>query len=318
MTIEFKDKEIKEREQLLRGPFVGYFSPDGKLIDYSVAMGENHHDDWRNPVSQTFITFISFIIKGISIQTLQKEMEYSFPDNQYPGIDEFVKLGCDHLNQYYIGDHMQEHLKVLHKAIKQFEEQYHSYGQLSDYGEFQYRLLLFFRNAYRDQRFFDAIGRKITVENPDIVKENINREFKGCELSDRELNQLYYLETVETLLSYLKDICVQYLGYDSLEMVQPNSTRIVLPKKYDDFDFLGTPRIITSTYPNINERYFNYFLMDWEIYRVPRYLYDSETGLYTKRVLSMFYQSTKEEELAQEIQSIKKLVPLQERPKYFR
>lgn len=124
----------------------------------------------------------------------------------------------------------------------------------------------------------------------------------------------------EELLSYFKDICVQYLGYDSLERFKTNGDNLNIPSfgEYYNFDFLANPRIITSSYPNINERYYNYLLMDWVVHRLPRYNYNEETGLYEKSAFSMIYQSETEQKLEQEIQSIKKNVPIKERKKYFR
>ena len=54
------------------------------------------------------------------------------------------------------------------------------------------------------------------------------------------------------------------------------------------------------------------------IHRLPRYYYNERTGVYEKSDFNILYQSEKEERLAKEIQSVKKLVPLKERPKYFR
>lgn len=139
-------------------------------------------------------------------------------------------------------------------------------------------------------------------------------------MSDRELESIYRDYLKEDLLSHLKDICVQYLGYDSLERFHPNGSEIEIPYRYDDydFDFLANPRIITSSYPNVNERYYNYLIMDWTVHKIPRYYYNEQTGLYEKSVLSSFYKSETEQKLEQEIKSIKKLVQLQDRKQYFR
>lgn len=51
MTIEFKEEQILKREQCRREPYIGYFAPDGKLIDYNILLGGEGHDDWINPVS---------------------------------------------------------------------------------------------------------------------------------------------------------------------------------------------------------------------------------------------------------------------------
>ena len=45
----------------------------------------------------------------------------------------------------------------------------------------------------------------------------------------------------------------------------------------ESFDFKENPRVITSSYPNINERYYNYLLMDWAVHKIPRYYFNETT-----------------------------------------
>lgn len=197
---------------------------------------------------------------------------------------------------------------------------WHTFGSIDDYTAFEYKLLLFFKNAYKDKKFFDSIQRKISIENPDIVKKRLKYEYKNCNFSDMRLDSTYRDYLKKELLSHLKDICVQYLGYDSLERFKPNGAELKIPYWYEDydFDFSDFPRIITSSYPNVNERYYNYLIMGWAVHKLPRYYYNEQTGLYEKNDFNILYQSESEQKLELEINSIKKLVPLKERKKYFR
>lgn len=321
MTIEFKEEQITKKEERIRKPYIGYFSPNGKLIDYNVLLGGNYHDAWRNPVSLTFLSWVSYIINGTSIEDLKTWALFPnmVTNNQYPGIDEYVIRGYGTFYDFNYDD-IDWFLKTLYSRINDIENNWHTYENIDDYSLFEYKLLLFFRNAYKNKTFFDSIQRKISVENPDVVQERLKYKYRNCNCSDRFLEEIYQDHLKKELLSHLKDICVQYLGYDALERFKPNGAEIKIPYRYEDydFDFLANPRIITSSHPNVNERYYNYLLMDWTVHRLPRYYYNEQTGLYEKSDFSTFYQSDKEQKLNQEIQSIKKIVPLKERKKYFR
>ena len=59
-------------------------------------------------------------------------------------------------------------------------------------------------------------------------------------------------------------------------------------------------------------------LMDWKIYRVPRLFFNEETKKYQEESrLYSFYQQEQIDEYEKEIDTIKRLVPLKERYKYF-
>lgn len=329
MTIEFKEDQIFKREQERRNPYIGYFAPDGKLIDYNILLGGSGHDDWNNPVSWAFLSWISYIIKDTSIEELKEwANDYNMViNNQYLGIDELVKRGYG-IDYDFNYETMEAFLETLNGRINYIEDLYKSAIKFNyeydyfvdDYTKFEYKLLLFFRNAYKNGKFFESIQRKITIENPKIIKEKLRELYSECNLS-MGVEREYRNYLTRELLSYFKDICVQYLGYDSIERFKPNGTKIKIPYYYEDYnyDFLANPRVITSSYLNINERYYNYLLMNWEVHRLPRYNYNEKTGIYEKESeFFTYYQSEKERNLEFEIKNIKKLVPIKERYKYFR
>ena len=123
---------------------------------------------------------------------------------------------------------------------------------------------------------------------------------------------------------HFKDICVQYLGYDSLERFSPNGN-IIKPHMREYIlndgptNFQKTPRIITTSSPTPNERFYNYLLMNWDLHIIPRYIFNEEKGVYEEEPEYMNYHSnTKEENYQKEIKSIRKSIRLEDRYKYFR
>lgn len=192
MTIEFKEEEIVKVEERNREPYIGYFAPNGKLINYNTLLGKNYHDAWRNPVSLAFLSWVSYIVKGTSMEDL-KEWAASFPDmvtnNQYPGIDEFVKRGYETEYNLNFTD-FDTFLASLERRISRIEGTWREYGRIGDYGSFEYQLLLFFRNAYKNKRFFDAIQRKIAVEDSRIVKKRLRNRCDNS-ISDDDIDKFY-------------------------------------------------------------------------------------------------------------------------------
>lgn len=322
MTIEFKQKQIEKKEERIRKPYVGYFSPSGELIDFNQLFGRRGHGEWKNPVSQSFLAWVSYIVTGEFIESyrnssLGKHFPKDIENNEYPNIKEFVIRGYNSSN--WNECNIDLFIKALNDKVNHLKKVYETVGSLKGFNEFEYCLLLFFKNAYRDKNFFEAINRKIVVSNPSIIKEELEKIYSSTE--NTNINPYYCNHLKMELMSYFKDICVQYLGYDSLEEFKPNGSVIKIPSLYEEFnfDFLANPRIISSSYPNINERFYNYLLMDWAVHRLPRYNYNEKTGIYEQEPeYWLIYQSETEQKLEKEIQSIRRLVPINERYKYFR
>lgn len=318
MTVEFKKEQIVKKEQYKRKPYIGYFSPNGELIDFNILFGESGHDCWKNIVSSTFLGFVSYAIVGTSVQELKSDEDDSeiiknyIKDLTYPGIDEYVIRGLGKwpdMNLY----NFNTFLNYLNTCLEQDKLNYYS----NEYDKFKYELLLFFKNAYKNKTFFDTIGRKIeVVSKQDYIS---NKCFQNLNDEAKEDFYIYYLK--KELMQYFKDIAVMYLGYDSLETFKPNGEFIEIQPWYEkyEFDFEKNPRIITSSYPNTNERYYNYLLMDWCIHKIPRFFYNEQTEKYEPGPdYYRFHQNENEEILEKEIQAIKKLTPLKDRYKYFR
>ena len=59
--------------------------------------------------------------------------------------------------------------------------------------------------------------------------------------------------------------------------------------------------------------------MNWQLQRVPRFIYNEKTATFDRETHEMFeFQSEKDIACEEEIKSIKKLVPLKERQRFFR
>jgi hypothetical protein len=57
--------------------------------------------------------------------------------------------------------------------------------------------------------------------------------------------------------------------------------------------------------------------MNWKLQQLPRYIFNKETNRFEREMPSI-YKTESDEIYAQEIESIRRLVPLKDRPKYFR
>ncbi len=315
MTIEFKREQIEKREMNIHMPYVGYFSPSGDLIDYNVMFGENYHDTWRNPVSLSFLSFVSYIIKGTDIEHYKQDDPETYERLMYPGLKEKVIHGLG-IFYYYNERSLDDDIDFLNSYLEELKNKYY----LDEYRLFEIDLLDFFKKTYSNKKFFDALDKKIYVENENEMCKEFTKKY-SYELSYDRKKELYvdYLKT--ELMKYFKDIAVQYLGYDSLERFKPNGEIIKIPYHWEkwDFDyFKKTKRIITTSYQNYYERFFNYMIMEWAVHKIPRYLWNEKENKFEKEsYIRDFTYKDSEELYKKEIESIKRLVPIDERYKYF-
>lgn len=328
MTIEYKEDEILERERLMSNrPLIGYINPQGEIINYSKLIGECGHGNWRNPATPVLLDFVSFVMKGDKIKTLYEwewdEEKTLYYDNKYEGFDDIVKRGlefpCDVNYTSY-----DEFLEVLDKVWKKEKElaKFHaehrtSFGDRDVFEKLKYDLVNFFKKLYSNRNFFGSLGRVIYAENSETICEMY--KVKG---DIEKANEFYYNYLIVQLMSYMKDFCVQYLKYDSIERAWPLGDLNRINNLYsasNGYTFSPNPRIITTSAQNINERFYNWLLMDWEIQKVPRKVWNEDKKKFEDEpyVFEYVYKD-KEEILGKEIDSIKRLVPREERYKYFR
>ena len=298
MTINFLGEHFHNYEYWNLKPYIGYFTPEGKLISYNNPVGGSH-SCMANIVSWTFLLWIkqSDAFKSLNIQDF-KIQNHLYLDNGI--ITGGNVIGTD---EYY----RESNLKTLQKD-----------------------LINFLKIAESNEDFINSVKSRIDISKfPNYVKNGTKMPghygWNGQE-SIYEVESLFGRYNTKELLLFLKDICIQYLGYDAIEQFKANGDYPVFDKvrpffyvteKY--YNYLENPRIISTTNNNINERFYNYLLMDWKVHQLPKYIFNKNTKRFEiQSVSTYFFRSHQDEICEKEIQSIKKLVPLKQRSKYFR
>lgn len=323
MTLDFEKDEIKTKELLNGIPYVGYFSPMGKLIDYNTDFGGQTHASWTNPISLAYIKYVSYIvadetIDGSYAKSLKEKNPQRFKEMTSFGINELVYRGY---SSYLSGVHnsMDEFIEDLKRDIEEYEEIVKKDAR-TDYDLFKLNLLKFFEKAYRNRDYLNTTHVITKLDNFSTIEKKVKDELMLSDIKiscDRIVQGIIYKE----LLTNLKDICIQFMGYDSIERFDPNGKKLIIPSNTIDYDnfFYNNPRVITTSYKDIYERFYNYLLMDWEIYKVPRFIFNDESNLFEEDLDPLnTFKLDKNEEIKEEIQSIKKLVPPYERNKFFK
>lgn len=77
-------------------------------------------------------------------------------------------------------------------------------------------------------------------------------------------------------------------------------------------------RAITTTSSTPHKRFYNYYLMDWYIKRVPKMKYDSQSGLFLFDNSQWRFDNSEEKEAEEEIEEIKSRVLLKDRYLFFK
>ena len=322
MTLDYKEHDMS----LIEGtsPLMGYFEPEGEFIDFSTLQDVPTHDgDATIPPVYEFLNWVSYIIKDTNYKTFGNTDKRNYL--KYPGLEEVVKRGYE-WDYGYNECSLDEFKKSLDMEILKLRERIKN-NKVHDryylFDKWKYNVLIFFQKAYSKSPFFEAIGRQIKVDNPDEFIEKQKKYYGDCFF--RDYQKEYGQHICEVIVKdNFKDICVQYLGYDSLERFSPNGN-IIKPHMREYIlndgptNFQKTPRIITTSSPTPNERFYNYLLMNWDLHIIPRYIFNEEKGVYEEEPEYMNYHSnTKEENYQKEIKSIKKSIRLEDRYKYFR
>lgn len=322
MTLDYKEHDMSLIEE--SSPLMGYFEPDGEFIDFSTLLDVPTHDgDATIPPVYEFLNWVSYIIKDTDYKTFGNTDDREYL--KYPGIDEVVKRGYEY-DYGYNSCNIEEFKKSLDIEVFRMENIIRN-NKINDkynlFDKWRYNILLFFQKAYSKRPFFEAIARQIKVDNPDAYIER-QKKYYG-DYFFRDYQKEYGQHICKMIINdNFKDICVQYLGYDSLERFSPDGRLIKPPvREYILTDgptnFQKTPRVITTSAPNPNERFYNYLLMNWDLHIIPRYIFNENKGVYEVQPKYMNYHlNTKEENYQKEIKSIKKLVRLENRYKYFR
>lgn len=323
MSVQYYEPIMDKIEKEEYKSFVGYINPREQLIDYSTLIGYQSHCTNRNPASHMYLRFISFLVKGYSPDKLKyfwDEEQILYKDNKTEGYDYVVKRGYDYFHRHnvYSYESFLSELNTCYnerqEIIKEQINSQESFWKMHVYENLINDIISFFKQAYSNGDFFKAIGRILQVQCFDNF-EKIHK--KEMDEQDRLHEKYPYMGNgrdfyedyvIFELMSYFKDIMVQYLGYDSIER------RIKLnPNKDNIF------KVITTSCTNPNERFYNWLLMDWNIHRIPKMYWNEEEKRFIKEnSISNYYQTEKEDVLGKEIGAIKREVPKQYRKEFFR
>lgn len=106
------------------------------------------------------------------------------------------------------------------------------------------------------------------------------------------------------------------IGRDSDGWCIDNCDFLVQLLNFDKVERL--PKTITTSKFNINETFFNYLIMDFNIVQIPKVGFDAIIGDFSYLYPNEFVQFDREKEFEENIKLIKKYIPLSERPKYFK
>ena len=321
MTVDYFEKSINHIEKMNDGPFIGFISPRGHLLDYSMLLGKRGHDNWRNPATNLFLSFISFVSFGDNLY-YEKENYDNFDfckriydNNKYIGefkTDDVVLRG---LNTYgYNVDDYDSFLISLEDTFSTLEHANH-YRDEWDY--LKYDLMDFFKKCYSKNDFFYSFGRVLKVHCNEGVRE-LNKNYLSENPDDEE--RFIYEQNILNLYSVFKDILVLYLGYDSIERgfsLGDSSFCNNLHDASNGYVFSSDPYILTSSLTPV-EKYYNWLLMDWKIKRTSHMVWDSSLRKYVTSNISSFHTFDKEEELMDDINYIRENVPKEYRKEYFK
>lgn len=276
MILEY-NKKFENENKYICSKFIGYITPEGETLSYNHPFGLGGHD--RNYTTDIFM--------------------YYFYHDTSPNYDRFIN------DDYLLGEEYKKAFreycldKLPKKCLSTLDGLKHGYYvDKRDLLELRIRNLLL--NCYQNEDFFKAYGRSLFIMSDydfeKIYKESHDLSSQNDYLKGDVIECAYEDYWSSMILSYFKDTLVQYLGYDSVET--------------------ELSRTICTSYPNINERFYNYKLMDFNIQQVSRMMWDEENKIY--RPAPIEYQTEKEEILEKEIESIKRLVKREDRYQYFR
>lgn len=288
MTIDFYGKEIGDYERFHAKPYTGYFTPNGKLVDFNTDLGGSH-GNLANIVSWTFLFWVknSPAFKDVGLKNVK----------MMASID--METGV---------------IRDANVPIKEFNEK-------ANLLKLQRDLLLFLSVAEKNPEFVSWIKECIHPEDlPEYIRKNKALPFDTGE-SIYEIERVFGRKNTRTLLLRLKDICTRYLGYDSIEQVDTEGKYLKVPELIrffpEDYPVTSRPRKITTPNNSIHKRFFNYLLMDWKIDKVSRMIYNDLRNEFEEEPRDYSYQSDSDESYEKEIVAIKKMVPLKDREKYF-
>jgi hypothetical protein len=317
MTLPYDERIINDGEispnNFISPNFVGYLSPTGIPIDYSLPFGLGGHDN--NPTTDYFMEYyiirtkpyINYEKSGFLPLDYYRKRQSKKNNGQLQTNEEKNDIELCSVRRKRINDIL-THLKEICNNMKQYDN--------NPFHIMDRDIMQFIANCYSNGAFNKGIGRDIRFMGKQEFYDKYfyflseERE-KKYPREKTETNEQYYSRIStwynfdyqydryinSALLDVLKEVFVCYLGYHSVER---------------------TPKTITTSVPNIYETFYNYLLNDFTIFQLPRMVFDENLKTYFETKQNEFFIPDSELRLKDEIQAIKRLVPINQRKKYYR
>lgn len=192
-------------------------------------------------------------------------------------------------NEKYMANKQYNFFKTQIESIKEYTEEY----GLTDSVETRFTndLYYFFLNCYQADTFMDGFGQNCMKLNQKEFKDKYNKN------KSKHAEYYYHWYKKNLMLDWYKIVIVQYMHYHLVERCEKG---------------------ITTSDLRPTETFYNYLLNDFTIHQIPRMIYDTEKKKYVQYNPNPLLIPDSELRLQEEINSIKKLVPIEEREKYYR
>lgn len=314
MTLPFREEIVNDKGLSVRNfenpNFIGYLSPYGCVVDYSRPLGYGGHD--VNPYTEFFQHY--FYLR----ESDRYEYNIHYLDGVYNSC-EMEKIEAkemkEELEKLYV-NHYKEHYKRKMERRRKEEKLGSYYSSYDESYDLKEDLVKFFYNCYSSETFEKGFGKDVTVMSEDEfatsdflkIRNERDRVFpiKNGESYRDYLDRIpvwYHFDTqyekykTEIYLNFLKDVLVSYLGYHYVAR---------------------TPKTIYTSSFNIYETFYNYLLNDFVIYQMPKMVYDPVIKKYEELKFNELFIPESELILKNEIESIRRMVPLERRKEYYR
>ena len=284
MTLPFYEKVVNDgginTENFKCPRFVGFLNPYGIPIKFVDKFGYTGHGEVPS-IQEYFRVYYILKIK---------------PSKLISPLEEYI------MSYEYLNSEKNRYNITLKECIEELKEDINRYKKSSSSFvisrlQMNMDVYSFLFNCYSANTFFEGVGNIETCMCKEEFwnKEYINKNLYRVDSWDFNIEYEIYKDKI--LTEIFKNVMIQNLGYHSIERV---------------------PRTITTSSLNIYETFYNYLLNDFLIFQMPKIIFDPKKKKYVKQNLNEFFLPDSELRLRDEIQAIKKLVPIKEREKYYR
>lgn len=287
MVLPFQEIIINDKEysnnNFQQPNFIGYLNPYGIPIEYSNPLGLGGHDCDRTTLF--FETYFRMPENEIWLQQLE---------------------GIDSIDFEHEKDVSKSYREFFIQRKKDTIEHYKKYGKSKNARViFQDDMDTFFLNCFQANTFTEGFNQNTQILNHSEYYDKYfierRKKLEQKMYSDEEIGRISNSEYIwykkRLMLDWYKTVIVQYMHYHLIERCNKG---------------------ITTSDIRPYETFYNYILNDFEIHQIPRMIYDSSKKMYVPYMRNEFLIPESELILKQELESIKKLVPLKERNKYYR